>query len=107
MEDKIELKFDSWKIKKIERSRDRMKLQIKFSKEEALALKNFLEMVKPPEISEDDFFKGIFKMGVETMETKLMEAVQEHIEENDLDPSAVGLEKVVDEEDDDDELQAS
>jgi len=68
-----------------------MKLQIKLSKEEAQAFKNFTEMVKPPEINESDFLKGIFKIGVETMEIKLMEAVQRHAEENDLDLSSVGL----------------
>lgn len=62
-----------------------MKLQIKLSKEEAQAFKNFTEMVKPPEIPEDDFLKGIFKIGVETMEMKLMEAVQQHAQENDID----------------------
>ena len=32
-----------------------MKLQIKLTKEEALAFKNFTEMVKPPEIADTDF----------------------------------------------------
>jgi len=90
MED-IKLDVDSWKFKTVERSRGRMKLQIKLSKEEAQAFKNFTEMVKPPEINESDFLKGIFKIGVETMEIKLMEAVQRHAEENDLDLSSVGL----------------
>ena len=68
-----------------------MKLQIKFNKEEALAIRNFMEMVKPPELSEDDFMKGIFKIGVETMEVKLLEAVKNHAEDNDLDLSSVGI----------------
>ena len=62
-----------------------MKLQIKLSKEEAQAFKNFMEMVKPPEIPEDDFLKGIFKIGVETMEMKLMEAVKKHADEEGID----------------------
>lgn len=98
MEDKLEIDFDSWRIKLTERSRDRMKLQIKFSKEETIALKNFMEMVKPPELSQDDFFKGIFKIGVETMEVKLMDAVKQHAEDNDLDLSAVGISETKDEE---------
>ena len=72
MEEKLVLNFDSWNIKQIDRTRDRMKLQIKLSKEEATAFKNFMEMVKPPEIGEDDFLKGIFKIGVETMEAILI-----------------------------------
>lgn len=66
-----------------------MKLQIKLGKEEGQAFKNFMEMVKPPEISEDDFLKGVFKIGVETMEMKLMEAVQEHAEKEGIDLSRV------------------
>ena len=62
-----------------------MKLQVKLNKEEAQAFRNFLEMVKPPEVSEDDFLKGIFKIGVETMEEKLMAALHEHAEKNDID----------------------
>ena len=84
-----------------------MKLQIKFNKEEAQAIKNFMGMVKPPEIGEDDFLRGIFKLGIETMEMKLMEAVEEHMEENNLDPSALGLEKVPTDEDSPDESQDS
>lgn len=91
MDEKILLNFESWKIKTTNRSKNRMKVQIKFNKEEAQAIKNFMEMVKPPELSEDDFMKGIFKIGVETMEVKLLEAVKSHAEENDLDLSAMGL----------------
>ena len=61
-----------------------MKLYVKLSKEEGLAFKNFSEMVKPPEISDDDFLKGIFKIGIETMEARLMEAVQKHADDNNI-----------------------
>jgi|TARA_A100000172_G_scaffold65595_1_gene45119 hypothetical protein len=88
MDEKLILNFDSWNITPKQRTRDRMKLQIKLSKEEALAFKNFMKLVKPPEIDEADFLKGIFKIGVETMEMKLMEAVQQHAEENNIDLSA-------------------
>lgn len=107
MEEKVVLDFSKWQINIKDRSRDRMKLQIKFSKDEAQAIKNFMTMVKPPELAEDDFLRGIFKLGIETMEKKLMEAVQEHMEENDLDPSALGLTKVSTDEDSPDELQDS
>ena len=91
MEETITLDFSEWKIKLTERTRERMKLQVKLNKDEALAFKNFMEMVKPPELDEDNFLKGIFKLGVETMEMKLMEAVKQHAEENDMDLSALGL----------------
>jgi|TARA_A100000172_G_C3035850_1_gene108476 hypothetical protein len=81
---KIALNLKDWKIKTSERSRNRMKLNVKLSKEEGLAFKNFSEMVKPPEISDDDFLKGIFKIGIETMEARLMEAVQKHADDNNI-----------------------
>lgn len=92
MNESITLNFENWNIKLSERTRDRMKLQIKLNKEEALAFKNFMSMVKPPEVDEDHFLKGVFKLGIETMETKLMEAVKQHAEENNIDLSSVGLE---------------
>ena len=89
MTEKTVINFDSWTIKKTERTRNRMKLQIKLSKEEAQAFKNFMTMVKPNEVSEDDFMKGIFKIGIETMEQKLLEAVKQHAEENNIDLSSI------------------
>jgi len=85
MGEKILLNFEAWKVKQIKRSNDRMKIQIKLGKEEAQAFKNFIEMVKPPEVNEDDFIRGIFRIGVETMEQRLMEAVEKHAEENNID----------------------
>ena len=91
MKESITLNFENWNTKLTQRTRDRIKLQVKLGKDEALAFKNFMEMVKPPELDENTFFKGIFKLGVETMEMKLMEAVKQHAEENDMDLSSVGL----------------
>ena len=85
MGEKILLNFEAWKVKQIKRSNDRMKIQIKLGKEEAQAFKNFIEMVKPPEVNEDDFIRGIFRIGVETMEQRLMDAVEKHAEENNID----------------------
>ena len=85
MGEKILLDFEAWKVKQIKRSNDRMKIQIKLGKEEAMAFKNFIEMVKPPEVNEDDFIRGIFRIGVETMEQRLMDAVEKHAEENNID----------------------
>ena len=112
MTEKLVLNFDEWNLKLVERTRDRMKLQIKLSKDEAQAFKNFMEMVKPPEIAEADFLKGIFKIGVETMEMKLMEAVQKHAEEEgiDLDQVAEDADKaqdVSDLEDDQEQIVAT
>lgn len=74
--------FDSWTITAQERTRDRMKLTVKLSKVEAEAFKNFMETVKPEQVSEDDFLKVIFRMGVEKMETDLMEQTRSFVEQN-------------------------
>ncbi len=79
-----------------------MKINIKLSKDEAQAFKNFMEMVKPPEIPEDDFLRGIFKIGVETMEERLLEAVKEHAEANNVDLS--GVSEFLDEEEEPEDI---
>ena len=98
----INLNFEDWKIKTLERTKNRMKINIKLSKDEAQAFKNFMEMVKPPEIPEDDFLRGIFKIGVETMEERLLEAVKEHAEANNVDLS--GVSEFLDEEEDPEDI---
>ena len=72
----------NWKIKVVERSRNRMKLYIKLSAEEAEAFKNFSDTVKPPEASLDDFLKGIFFAGIEKFEENLNSKIIEHMEQN-------------------------
>jgi|TARA_R100001163_G_scaffold43448_1_gene32808 hypothetical protein len=98
----INLNFEDWKIKTLERTKNRMKINIKLSKDEAQAFKNFMEMVKPPEIPEDDFLRGIFKIGVETMEERLLEAVKEHAEANNVDLS--GVSEFLDEEEEPEDI---
>jgi hypothetical protein len=96
MEEENVLDLSKWILTLVPRTRGRMKLQIKLGKEEALAFKNFTEMVKPPDIDEQDFLKGIFKIGIETMEMRLMEAIKGHAEENNIDLSSVGLAEELD-----------
>lgn len=81
----IQIDLSSWSINLQERKRDRMKLQIKLNKIEAQAYKNFAEVVKPDEISDADFLKSVFKIGLEEMENRLMTAVEEHAEKNNID----------------------
>lgn len=83
--EEINLNLSDWSFKLQERTRNRMKLQIKLSKVEAQAFKNFAEVVKPDEISDADFLKSVFKIGLEEMENKLMSAVEKHAEENNID----------------------
>ena len=61
----IKLDIQNWRLRIDERSRNRMKIQIKLSKDEAEAFKNFSSVIKPEEVSDDDFMKTIFVTGCE------------------------------------------
>jgi len=87
----IVFNFESWNVRVQERKRDRMKLIVKLSKIEAEAFKNFMETVKPEQVSEDDFLKVIFRMGVEKMEHDLMQQTRKFVEENQESLAASGF----------------
>jgi hypothetical protein len=59
-----------------------MRLIINLDKDQSLAFKNFTKVVKPEEVSDDDFFKTIFLTGVETMNQKLTAILKQYAEEN-------------------------
>ena len=82
MAETIKLNVESWKIKQEERSRGRMKFQIKLNKNESTSFKAFSETVKPTEVSQDDFVKSIFLTGIEAMNQKIMTMVEEYAKEN-------------------------
>ena len=77
---KINIK--DWNVKLTERSRGRMKLQIKLSKEESEAFKNFAEMTKPNDVDMDQFIKAMFLTGIETYNKVLADKAKEFIEAN-------------------------
>ena len=85
----VDINLADWSVELRERTRNRMKLQIKLNKIEAQAFKNFAEVVKPDEISSEDFLKSIFKIGLEEMENRLMSAVEKHAEDNNIDMNAL------------------
>lgn len=68
---KIKLQSSDWTIKTTERSRGRMKLTIKLSKDEAQGFKNWASIVKPDQVAEEDFLKQIFFNGIEHLNDKL------------------------------------
>ena len=68
-----------------------MKLQVKLSKIEAQSFKNFMDTIKPIEVSEDDFMKAIFHVGMEEMESQLVAAAQEYVEEHREELQASGV----------------
>ena len=78
----IKLDVSQWRIRIDERSRNRMKLQVKLSKDEALAYKNFADVCKPIEITDEDFIKTVFVTGIESLNKQLSEMVQKYALEN-------------------------
>jgi hypothetical protein len=72
----------NWKTSLKERSRNRMKIQVKLSTEEAEALRNFLGSAKPKDVSNDTFFKGLFMKGWEAYHKEIEAKYVEHMEAN-------------------------
>ena len=95
--DKIKFDFDSWNIKIIERKRNRMKLQVKLTKDESIAFKNFGDVCKPENVTDDDFIKTIFLTGIEAMNEKLAQLVKEYAKENKEDLASSGITVLEDE----------
>ena len=87
----IKLDVSKWRIRVDERSRNRMKLQIKLSKDEALAFKNFASVCKPEEVSDDDFIKTVFVTGIEALNKQLAEMVSKYAAENKEELAASGI----------------
>lgn len=80
------IKFDgsNWKVKLTERSRGRMKLNIKLSKDESEGFKNWSAIVKPDQLSDDDFLKQIFFNGIEHLNSKLEKISQDILNNSEL-----------------------
>jgi len=95
--DDIKLDVGSWKIRIDERSRGRMKLQVKLSKDEAMAFKNFSEVCKPQEIPDEDFIKTVFLTGIEALNQQLADLVQKYASENREELAASGITVIEDE----------
>ena len=75
----IKLDVDKWKIRVDERSKDRMKLQIKLSKDEAIAFKNF----KPRKGTAFNYFTTIIVNNLKllyTREKKYNKKIENYIE---------------------------
>jgi len=87
----IKLDVSQWRIRIDERSRNRMKLQVKLSKDEAIAYKNFAEVCKPQEITDEDFIKTVFVTGIESLNKQLSEMVQKYASENKEELAASGI----------------
>ena len=93
MSDKISYtpNMGNWKVSLKERTRNRMKIQVKLSSQEAEAIRNFLDATKPPEVSNDTFFKGLFMKGWEAYHAEIEQKYVEHIEKNKADYETSGF----------------
>ena len=87
----IKLDIQNWKFRIDERSRNRMKINIKLSKDEAEAYKNFATSIKPEELSDNDFMKTIFFKGCETLHTELQGLMQRFAKENQEELASSGI----------------
>ncbi len=59
-----------------------MKLQIKLDKDSTQGFKNFMETIKPKEMTKDEFVLQVFLNGVEATNKRISEEVQKYIEEH-------------------------
>ena len=96
--DDIKLNVDTWKFKTVERSRGRMKLQIKLSKEQAEAFKNFSETLKPEDATDEEWLQMIFFTGCERINERVYEMAQKYAEHQAQQLEASGLTIIEDEE---------
>jgi hypothetical protein len=80
MEKQVSVNLKNTKFKLTERSRGRMKIQIKFSKEEAEGFKNFC-MIKPEDLADEMFYKQIFFAGCNTMTEQIQAMMNERAKE--------------------------
>jgi hypothetical protein len=81
---KIKLNVSDWKFSLDERSRGRMKLTIKLSKEEAEGFKNWSEHVKPDNLNVEEFSKQVFFNGIEFLNLKLQDVAKKILEDENL-----------------------
>ena len=87
----IKLDVSKWNIRIDERKRNRMKLQIKLSKDEAQAFKNFSDVCKPQDITDDSFIKTVFVTGIEALNQQLSDMVQKYAKENQEELASSGI----------------
>jgi hypothetical protein len=82
--------------------RGRMKITMKFTKDEAQALTNWMSQVKPQQMDEDTFFKQVFFNGVNSLNQQLAEIaknslkdpkVREELKKNGIDVEALEKEQ--------------
>jgi len=94
------LDIDSWIFNYTHRSKNRMKITLKLDQEQSDAYLTFMRGTKPDEISEDDFLKSIFFLGLGTLEQNIVNKLSESM---DLKDGEVSFDTSALEDSDDDE----
>ena len=91
MDNALTLCIDEWNVKLTDRSRNRMKIQIKMGAEETQAFNNFMTELRPDHVTVDDFVRTLFYKGVEKFQEELFQKMQNYMEEHkdDIDASAL------------------
>ena len=95
----LALNPDNWNFKITERSKNRMKIQIKLNRDETESFKNFTDTVKPKDTDVDTFCKYIFLTGIETLNVKLSEKVKEYVASHKEELTTSGVNIDIDSED--------
>jgi transketolase len=69
-------------IKKGSHKEGRMKVTLKFNRDEAEGFSNFCKLAKPENLSQDDFVKFIFYKGVEALQNDFSAKLEQFKQEN-------------------------
>ena len=69
-------------VKKGNHKEGRMKVTLKFSKDEAEGFNNFCKLAKPENITQDNFVKFLFYKGVEALQKDLVKSLEEYREKH-------------------------
>ena len=77
------MSIDSWKTTITHRNKDRMKITFKLNQAESSAFQSFREATQPDSISEEDFIKSIFFLGLTTLERNVTERLAESVKVED------------------------
>ena len=87
----ITMKQDGVQVKYTERTRNRVKFQIKFKEEEATAFKNYAKVFKDPEMAMDDFIRVVFFTGMEALNEQVVAKVKADMEDQSKDLDDIGV----------------
>ena len=90
----ININLTNAKCKVDQRSRNRMKITIKLSADQAESVNNFMGVVKPAEVPQEDFFKTVFYTGLQAMNDQLVEMTKAYAAENAEELAQEGIEVI-------------